>query len=336
MNDVESQRTNLLRDKFPRGVPRIWCPALTHFQSAGQPDPVRIRSHLRWMSPYVRGILVPGSTGEGWEMKDSDISRLLEVVLDCAHEFGIHVLIGVLKTNVREIIACLEAMNVLLNHAAVVGITVCPPRGNHLGQPSIRDDLAAVLEQGWPTALYQLPQVTLNEMSAQTVASLAGQFSNFFLFKDTSGADRVALSGLDFGSVFMVRGAEQGGYATWTRTVKGPYDGYLLSTANVFAKELNEIQRLNDVGQHEAAEALSKKLEQLVSQIFSMVADFPVGNAFANANKVLDHCLAYGPMATSIKPPILYSGTRLSESFIEGALGLLESHALLPKVGYLS
>ena len=50
-----------------------------------------------------------------------------------------------------------------------------------------------------------------------TVAALAGEFPNFILFKDTSGADRVAQSGLDLGGVFMVRGAEVGGYSRCER-----------------------------------------------------------------------------------------------------------------------
>jgi dihydrodipicolinate synthase/N-acetylneuraminate lyase len=309
---------------------------LTHFQAAREPDAGRIRAHLDALAPRVHGILVPGSTGEGWEMNDADIRALLYIVLDAAQKSGVRVLVGVLKTSVEEMLACLDAMNDILEHPAVAGITVCPPKGKELSQQVIHDGLATVLRLGWPTALYQLPQVTQNEMSAETVSALAGEFSNFMLFKDTSGEDRVAKSGLDFGGVFLVRGSEQGGYAPWPRSAGGPYDGFLLSTANVFSSELDDMLRWLDEGNITAAQAISAKLVEVVSQAFSIVSEFPVGNAFANANKVLDHCMAYGAGALLINPPLLYSGARLAKSFIESALTLLRQHSLLPKTGYFS
>lgn len=76
--------------------------------------------------------------------------------------------------------------------------------------------------------------------------ALAGRHPNFILSQDTSGADRVALSGLELEGVFLVRGAE-GGYDRWTKPA-GPYDGCLLSTANTFAAELHEVQALLAAG----------------------------------------------------------------------------------------
>ena len=336
MNDTAVRRRALQEQQFPEGIPRLWCPTLTHFRAAREPDSDRIRAHLIALAPQVRGILVPGSTGEGWEMSDADIRALLGMVLDAAAASGVRVLIGMLKTGVEEMLACLDAMEDLRAHPAVAGFTICPPKGRDLSQREIRDRLARVLARGWSTALYQLPQVTENEMSAETVAGLADEFPNFILFKDTSGADRVATSGLDFGGVFMVRGAEQGGYAPWPRAAGGPYDGFLLSTANVFARELAEILRLLDAGDVVAAQALSAKLVEVISAAFAIVGGFPTGNAFANANKVLDHCMAHGEAATHVDPPVLYSGARLPVSFIEQAVELLRAHALLPRRGYFS
>jgi len=68
--------------------------------------------------------------------------------------------------------------------------------------------LTPTLELGVPVALYQLPQVTLNEIGPELVSNLAGRFPNFILFKDSSGGDRVVLSGMDLGGVFTMRGAE--------------------------------------------------------------------------------------------------------------------------------
>ncbi len=335
MNETTVRRRALQTQKFPNGIPRLWCPTLTHFQAAHEPDADRIRSHLQALSQHVHGILVPGSTGEGWEMNDSDIHVLLGIVLEAAQKSGVHVLIGILKTSVEEMSECLDSLEHLREHAAVAGITICPPKGSDLTQKEIRDGLSRVLERGWPTALYQLPQVTQNEMTPETVARLASEYSNIILFKDTSGVDRVAISGLDFGGVFMVRGAEQGGYAMWPRQAGGIYDGFLLSTANVFARELAEMLLSIDEGNMDAAKALSNKLVEVVFQAFAMVQEFPVGNAFANANKVLDHCMAHGEESSNIAPPLLYSGERLPKRFIDNALTLLRQHSLLQENGYL-
>ena len=329
-----NERRLLQAKQFPNGIPRLWCPTLTQFRSAQEPDESRLRSHLEDLAPRVKGILVPGSTGEGWEMSDEDIHKLLAIVLDVAHQLGIRVLIGVLKTSVDEVLACLESMRGLRLHPAVAGCTVCPAKGSNLSQATIHAGLAKVLRLGWPTALYQLPQVTQNEMTPETVASLAREFPNFILFKDTSGFDNVSKSGVELDGVFLVRGAEKGGYAAWPRGVGGPYDGFLLSTANVFSRQLDTILQYIDGGRADSARSLSLKLESVVEKAFAMVADFPVGNAFANANKVLDHCMAYGEGAMQFEPPLLYSGTRLPVGFIESALHLLRDNELLPEQGY--
>src|SRR5207245_10667771 len=98
----------------------------------------------------------------------------------------------------------------------------------------------AMLQSGMPIARHQLPQITLNEMHPELVATLARQFPNFILFKDTSGADHVALSGQKLENVFLVRGAE-GDYIRWLKAAKGPYDGFLLSTANCFARQFHQL-----------------------------------------------------------------------------------------------
>ncbi len=335
MSSNAAGRHTLHAQLFPQGIPRLWCPTLTHFRAAREPDPARIRAHLTSLAPSVRGILVPGSTGEGWEMNDADIRGLLAIVLEAARELGIRVLIGLLKTNVDEMLAGLDALDDFRSHPAVAGFTVCPPKGSDLSQSEIRDGLARVLARGQATALYQLPQVTQNEMSPETVASLAGEFPNFILFKDTSGGDRVALSGLDLGGVFMVRGAEAGGYAQWPRQAGGPYDGFLLSTANVFAPQLAELLRFIDADDVVAAQALSAKLVEMVSSAFAIVTGFPEGNAFANANKSLDHCLAHGVAAVRTEPPLLYAGARLPVAFIEKTAEILRASEFLPAHGYL-
>jgi len=98
--------------------------------------------------------------------------------------------------------------------------------------------------------------VTENTMSPGLVAGLAALHSNFILFKDTSGADAVALSGENLHGVFLVRGAE-GNYSRWLKEAGGPYDGFLLSTANCFGRELVQIIKDVGAGRRQAADQMS-------------------------------------------------------------------------------
>jgi dihydrodipicolinate synthase/N-acetylneuraminate lyase len=216
----------------------------------------------------------------------------------------------------------------------VCGFTVCPPRGKELSQDEIRRGLALVLEAGLPTALYQLPQVTQNEMSPEVAAELAGRFWNFIFFKDTSGADRVVLSGRSLGGVFTTQGAEDN-YARWLKATGGPYDGFLLGTANCFARELHQV--LDDVagGRLAAARQMSERLTALGGEVFRLVTGVPGGNPFTLVNKALDHFFAHGPRAASLPPPRLHSGGRLPVEVIRETGVLLSRHGFLPARRYL-
>jgi dihydrodipicolinate synthase/N-acetylneuraminate lyase len=341
----QSKRESLVATMFPTGVPSLWCPPVTHFGPDGSLDRSRTASHLAAIAPYAKGIMVPGSTGEGWDLDDLQIRELLATVLQLARHLDLRVLIGVLRRDVSQMLAVIEGtvswlcdesgqnagMAAMLdNH--VVGFTVCPPSGPELSQADIRDGLAAVLELGHPTALYQLPQVTGNEMSPETVAQLADQYPHFYLLKDTSGEDRVAVSQVDLQGVFLVRGAE-GKYDRWLRRCGGPYDGYLLSTANCFARELAEIMELSDTDPS-AATRLADRVENTVNRCFQIVENYPAGNPFANANKVVDQVMAFGNAAVRKPPPYLHGGVQLPLEFVQQACDVLAQYELLPAAGY--
>ncbi len=336
MTSIADARRGLQTQLFPRGVPRLWCPPLTHFCAAASPDAPRTCAHLRHLSPHVRGLLVPGSTGEGWDMADGDVRGVLEIVLATAAELGLVVLIGILKTDLPAMLTALDNLTGELTHPAAVGITVCPPRGAELTADQLDAAMVQILERGHPTALYQLPQVTQNELSPATVARLASEYENFILFKDTSGRDVVAQAGVDLGGVFLVRGSEQQGYAAWTRAAGGPYDGFLLSTANVFAADLDRLLALQAAGEFTAAAELSQQLESIVQAAFALVAALPDGNPFTNANKLLDHAMAHGSEAVDVPPPLLYSGRRLPAELVSDVVQLLARHDRLPPRGYLA
>lgn len=326
---------------FPRGIPPLWCPLLTHYRDDGSLDRERITAHLRHLAPHVKGFLIPGSTGDGWEMSDAEIRELLVLAQEQTAKLELHLLIGVLKTEARDACSMLRDYGRTLPAAitehgtrSTPCFTVCPPKGKDLPQETIRTALADILSLGFPTALYQLPQITQNEMSPETLADLAARFPNLILFKDTSGVDRVANSGQDFGGVFLVRGAE-GGYASWLKSGGGPYDGFLLSTANCFGRELHQVIELLNAGHRDEALRLSDRLSAVVKEVFALVAVLPDGNAFANANKVMDHFFAHGPKAASMTPPRLHAGSRLPVEVIRQTGAALERHGFVTERGYL-
>jgi dihydrodipicolinate synthase/N-acetylneuraminate lyase len=342
MNDelsTAAARTQLLQSIFPRGIPRLWCPALTHYDRDGGLDRARITAHLRRTSAHVKGFLIPGSTSDGWELNDQEALEWIDLAMDLAREMDFHLLIGALKPTIKEALRLINeiaggAKYRALSEPHVCGFAVCAPRGETLSQAEIGDALAPVFETGLPIAFYQLPQVTKNEASPELVGEWTRRFSNFILFKDSSGADRVVQAGELLDGVFAMRGAE-GDYCRWLKGAGGPYDGLLLSTANCFAPEFSRMLEAIATNNLESAQHLSEKLTVIIREVFALVSALPEGNPYANANKAIDHFFAYGPRAIDVDAPRLHSGHPLPPDVIVETGKVLHRHHFMPASGYL-
>jgi len=341
------ERRKLLARLFPGGIPKLWCPLITHYDRDGALDAPRMAAHLKHLSPHVQGFLIPGSTGDGWELDDDETRRLLTIALEQIARLNLHVLIGALRTGADAADRVIgDTVNWLQSRTDIVqggkgslpsyvsGFTICPPRGKELSQDNMGEALASILRHGLPTALYQLPQITLNEVHPELAASLAREFPNFILFKDTSGADHVVLSGQKLENVFLVRGAE-GDYVRWLKSAKGPYDGFLLSTANCFGRELHQIIDQLATRRATSARELSERLTACINEVFGIVTGCPDGNPFANANKAMDHFFAYGPRGVDAPPPRLHAGSSLPVEVMRATAEALLRHGLMPEKGYL-
>ena len=249
-----TDRPTLTRLLFPAGVPILWSPTPVFYDEAGRIDRGRQLAHLAFMTPHVKGYLVPGSTGDAWEMDDAEALAALEVAIPFAVQNGLDLLVGVLRPTTDAMHALIDkVLNYLCRRAGtdsiadafaashVRGLTIAAPTTDTpLSQDAIGAALAPVFELGLPIALYQLPQVTGNTMTPELVAGLAERFPNLLLFKDSSGEDEVALSGRMPAGVTLLRGAE-GDYAQWSKAHGGAYDGFLLSTANAFPAQLASV-----------------------------------------------------------------------------------------------
>lgn len=347
MPDISERRQEIIETVVGERMPRLWCPPLTHYTAGGSVDKDRMAAHWRFMIPHVSAFLVPGSTGDAWEMGDTEVGDIVDLALSLVGEMGARLLLGALKEDapatrrgIEELLATLEARTgkkdpiEAMRASNVCGFVVCPPRGKALTQEEMETGLESILDLDLPTALYQLPQMTENEMSPPLVARLVDRYANLILFKDSSGDDRVALGADGPRGIFLTRGAE-GGYARWLHETGGPYDGLLLSTANCFPGELREVIALLEGGKVEEATALSDRLTQAIEQVFMLVGGIPEGNPFANANKAMDHYRAFGADARTAPSPRLHAGTVVPEEVILKTGDVLESLDLIPERGYL-
>jgi dihydrodipicolinate synthase/N-acetylneuraminate lyase len=323
----------------------------------------------------VRSFLLFGSTGDGWELGGEERRLLFDAYAALSARLGFRYLVGVLRPDAEATRAGIDEVSRracelsgssdaarALEACGIVGFTACAPRGAELSQEALRAGLASVLSLGYPTALYQLPQVTGNELSPESFEELAAAWPNFLLWKDSSGTDAVARGARRREGVFMLRGME-GDYARWyggegTRAGEAArgtdaglaagamaatgsaatsprYDGFLLASANSFAGEHAAFLAAAEAGKAEEAERISGRVSRILGEGLRLARELPYGNAFANAMKAFDHWLAFGPDALGAEPPLTHAGARLPPGLLAAAGGLLEREGLLPARGYL-
>lgn len=340
-------RQDLITRLYPAGVPKLLCPPLTHFDGPMGLDRGRMAAHYPEMSRLVGAFLVPGSTGDGWLMDDAMMLEVLALCGSHAVQHGGGILAAVLKPELSGMLAGIEKVRAAVAaktgrrdtqgfvDAGLKGVTVCAPAGAQRTQEEIEAALRTVLDLGLPTALYQLPQITQNEIGVEVFARLAADYPNFYLFKDTSGSDRVACSGADPKGVCLVRGME-GGYARWYKGNGGLYDGFLLSSANAFAPELTQILSLSDAGDKARAGELSDRLDALVASLLDLVAPIAVSNVFANAARIADHLRAYGDAWAVSPAPCLPDGSRMDARILSRGVELILAAGFAPSGGYLT
>lgn len=354
MSTAKEQRLELTEKLFPGGIPRLWVPLLTFYGEEAEIDPVHTQAHHDFLSPQVNSFLAPGSTGDGWELTSQEVDTLLKMQIEVARRRRHSLMIGVLRTGsgeAAEEVAALaerysgkptrrtggidqESVSALLRRR-IAGFTITPPKGRELSQEEIFAEISSVLEFGLPTALYQLPQVTENRMEPETVEALSEKYPSFYMLKDTSGEDTLASAGLDYQGVWFVRGAE-GGYADHLKSAGGNYDGYLLSTANCFAKELREIIWMCDNNRHGEARALAQRVSSVVDHAFGLVEGLSFGNPFSNANRAIDHIYAYGNDTKIMPPPMTHSGRHLPEEVVLGVRQALAEEGFNTEIGYVN
>lgn len=300
-----------------KAVDRLWVPLITHYAEANGRrvlDRARMAAHVARIRPYVRQFLLAGSTGDGWEMGDDLLTDLLDFAATDTFA-GTTLVVGALGRTTGDVVrrAALVEGSALARAGGgrFAGLTVCPPVDASADQVAILAHYRTVLDAtSSPLQIYELPQVTSCSLQVETVRTLAAT-GRVNMFKDTSGQDRIAAAGVN--GIRLVRGAE-GGYVQALRG--GGYDGWLLSTGNIFGASLRRILEALDAGREADAMQISDILSRVVAALFDAASQTPFGNAFSNVSRGVDHLFAYGERWRDVAMPLTFSGNRLPESML--------------------
>lgn len=320
----------------------LWAPILTHYdQSAERLDRERTKAQVRHITPYVRQYLVAGTTGDGWEMSDAVLEDWIELATQSDVFSPDHqLLFGAFGETTDVVIDRALAIERATKHsplaATYAGLTVCAPVAPDADQRQIVDHFDRILKATTSNiAIYQLPQVVKCEIAPETFAALAIGNDRIRYFKDTSGADEVVRAGKNTGTATLLRGAE-GDYASHLKAAGGRYDGWLLSTANGFSRELRNIAQLVETGQIDCADRASHNLTELVEQLFAAAQNLPSGNPFSNSNRAVDHLFAFGANWRDAPSARLVSGQALPSTFIADVAEIVSQNGVGTGEGYMN
>ena len=308
------------------GFETLWFPPLTYYSEGGEIDTEKMKKALADIYPYSKGVLVPGSTGDGWVLCRERQELLVRFFLK-GFDFGrFSMMIGALKPTADETIRAIgrwceilreesgkaddrEAMDML----GVKAFVFCVPAG--LDDRDLQlAEMGRILDLGLPMAFYQLPLVTGVTVDPVVIAELAARYENLIVAKDSGGADEIAKSGLLKDRLMLLRGAE--GDQTGMVTGDAPmYDGMLLSTVNCFAKEHSELLKgLRDYSGY----------GDVITEVFDAVSE-PVSNAFSDAVRAICHVKEFGRDAANINA-YCYNGERLPADLIRAAAFSMERY----------
>lgn len=308
------------------GFPTLWFPPLTYYKEDGIIDTCRMAEALEGIYPYSKGVLVPGSTGDGWVLSQEKQEDIVRFFLR-GFEFGrFSMMIGALKPTADETIASIrrwceilceesgsddpaEAMKAL----DVKAFVFCVPAGVDNKETQIQE-MSRILDLGLPMAFYQLPLVTGITVDPAVIRELADKYDNLIIAKDSGGKDEMALSGLLGNRLMLLRGAE--GDPSGMLFGESPaYDGLLLSTVNCFAREHSDLMNgRRSYGGY----------GDVISEVFGAVTD-PVSNAFSDAVRAICWAKKYGTEAVNTIC-YCYNGEILPSELIKCAFDSLSAN----------
>ena len=308
------------------GFPVLWFPPLTYYGEGGAVDTDKMKKALGAIHSYSKGVLVPGSTGDGWVLPQKQQEDLVRFFLR-GFDFGrFSMMIGALKPTADETIASIERWCAILREESgcddlaeamrsldVKAFVFCVPVGIDDREMQL-NEMGRILEMGLPMAFYQLPLVTGITVDPEVVAELAHRYGNLIVAKDSGGKDEMADSGLLSDRLMLLRGAE-GDPSDMILGEAPVYDGLLLSTVNCFAREHSELMK---------GKRTYDGYGDVISEVFEAIKE-PVSNAFSDAVRAICWAKEYGKNAETVDC-YCYNGKKLPAELIGTACGCIAKY----------
>ena len=184
-------------------------PALvTPFDESGALDETAFRAFVEWqISEGSHGLVPVGTTGESPTLSHDEHKRVVELCVEVAGK-RVPVIAGAGSNNTSEAID-------LAQHAESAGadaVLVVTPYYNKPNQRGLYAHYAAIAEAiSLPVFIYNIPGRSIIDMSVETMASLASDFSNIVGTKDaTAKLDRVSEQRQACGADFIQLSGEDG------------------------------------------------------------------------------------------------------------------------------
>ncbi len=250
-------------------------PALvTPFDNTGALDETAFRNFVEWqISEGSHGLVPVGTTGESPTLSHDEHKRVVELCVEVADK-RVPVVAGAGSNNTREAID-------LALHAQGAGadaVLVVTPYYNKPNQRGLYEHYSQIANAlSLPILIYNIPGRSIIDMSVETMAALAGDFTNVVGTKDaTAKMDRVSLQRQFCGNDFIQLSGED---ATALGFNAHGGVGCISVTANVAPRLCSQFQEAMLAGDYALALEYQDRLMPLHNALF--VEPNPGGTKYA-------------------------------------------------------
>ncbi|WP_062229113.1 4-hydroxy-tetrahydrodipicolinate synthase [Aureimonas frigidaquae] len=236
---------------------------VTPFHEDGSLDEAGFRDLVEWqIAEGTHGLVPVGTTGESPTLTHAEHKRVVEICIEVAGG-RVPVMAGAGSNNTVEAIDLARSAQ----EAGADGVLVVTPYYNRPNQRGLYAHYAQIAQAvTLPIYIYNIPPRSVIDMSVDTMARLAKDFSNIAGVKDaTAKLDRVSEQRLACGPDFVQLSGED---ATALGFNAHGGRGCISVTANVAPRLCAEFQEASLSGDHAKALALQDKLMPLHKALF--------------------------------------------------------------------
>lgn len=342
-------------------VPRLWSAPINHYKMDKNSNKISIdydkqSKHIEWISNYIDGHLINGSSGDGWELSMDDQINTIQNTLNTMinkPEICKPILFGCLQHTIDDKMTMIDQhisflmkfyecdtekdmLQKLYNDKNNPFVGFCiNPTSNIDNDKEIEQGMEDILKkyENYPFAIYQIPQITNSEISSQSLYKLCCKYENLIILKDTSEQDNLIKSGEHFGGLFLIKGGDKNMINHLMPKNDGvlTYDGLMFSTANNYPVLLKQMMdNLCNDNNIENALKISKQITNLFESTFELAKDYSFGNPYTNCAKMVDYFMSFGAQLLQHKDkniPITNKGVKYDEK------ELIKLHSILEASG---